>query len=235
MKALMGFVPRRYDPGIIEALALAGVFAPDLSPAGRDAALADAAAWLNRGDPEARWTVVFGADGTVVVERLWRGVTDHHVIEASFLVSAEARKLARLAQENAAIYAGPVNLVKGSTSEPEAEPEAAADEAEDDGPGAQAPRAAVVQGAITRPTQLLEAVLIAGRKGLSIQRYKGLGEMNASQLWETTLDANARTLLQVRVNHADDADDMFSRLMGDLVEPRREFIQDNALDAEVDI
>jgi DNA gyrase subunit B len=82
---------------------------------------------------------------------------------------------------------------------------------------------------ITSATALLAAVLAAGKKGVGIQRYKGLGEMNPDQLWETTLDPEARTLLQVRVNHGDEAEQIFSTLMGDVVEPRRDFIQANAL------
>jgi DNA gyrase subunit B len=83
--------------------------------------------------------------------------------------------------------------------------------------------------AVHSPSELLDAVFAAGRKGISMQRYKGLGEMNPSQLWETTLDTNARTLLQVKVRESDQADDMFTRLMGDVVEPRRDFIRENAL------
>ena len=82
---------------------------------------------------------------------------------------------------------------------------------------------------VTRPSELLDAVLAAGRKGLCIQRYKGLGEMNAEQLWETTLDPSNRSLLRVEADQADVADEIFTRLMGDVVEPRREFIQENAL------
>ena len=88
--------------------------------------------------------------------------------------------------------------------------------------------------AINSPSQLVDAVTAAGAKGMNMQRYKGLGEMNPDQLRETTLDPNARSLLQVSVTHADTADELFSKLMGDVVEPRRDFITENALDAEVD-
>jgi len=232
LRNLMGFVPRRYDPAVIEALALAGALEPGLAGNQLDAALARTAQWLDRADKEARWTAHIADDGSVHVDRVWRGVTDNHTIEAAFLAGAEARKLARLAQENIEVYAGPVNLVKGS-AEAEPEPEVAA---ETDEEAESTPMRRPVEGAITRPTQLLDAVLAAGRKGLSIARYKGLGEMNAEQLWETTLDPNNRALLQVKVEDADVTDEIFTRLMGDVVEPRREFIQENALNvANLDI
>ncbi len=147
----------------------------------------------------------------------------------AFLISAEARKLDALAKEQAATYARPATLRtlrKGAQVEAEpavgsGEGEDAAEQAEADTKGKPVP--------ITRPSELLDAVLAAGRKGLSIQRYKGLGEMNAEQLWETTLDPSNRSLLRVEVAQADVADEIFTRLMGDVVEPRREFIQDNAL------
>jgi DNA gyrase subunit B len=85
------------------------------------------------------------------------------------------------------------------------------------------------------PVGLIEAVMAAGRKGVTLQRYKGLGEMNPDQLWETTLDTNARSLLQVGIKEIDEADNLFTTLMGETVDDRKAFIQDNALSASVDV
>jgi DNA gyrase subunit B len=234
LRSLMGFVPRRYDPAIVEALALAGALAPDLSREARSAALTRAARRLDMSDPEARWSASLTPEGNVEVERLWRGVTDHHKIEGSFLTSAEARKLARIAGERADGYDEPAHLVR-IDAEAAVEAEPVSEDESDDADTAPA-RPTAVAGAITRPSQLLDAVLAAGRKGLSISRYKGLGEMNPEQLWETTLDPDNRILLQVKVEDADVTDEIFTRLMGDVVEPRREFIQENALNvANLDV
>ena len=224
----MGFVPRKYDYRLVEALALAGALDPNMTPGQRRTALENAAGQLQMGDTEAQWSAELRDDGTIVFLRAWRGVTDAHLIEPGFVGSAEARKLHKLAQENVETYAAPSRLVRAG--EMEEEPAAETDEdAETEAP-------VQIDGAITRPVELLNAVLAAGRKGLSTSRYKGLGEMNAEQLWETTLDPENRELLQVKVEDADVTDEIFTRLMGDVVEPRREFIQDNALNvANLDV
>ena len=234
LRDLMAFVPKRYDTTIIEALALAGALDPALTDDTRIAALARGAEWLNRGDPEARWTAQIAAEGGYLVQLLWRGVTDHHVIEPGFLISQEARRLHRLAAEQAEAYEGKARLVRSAATT--AEPVEPVDAADDETPAPAPVRASATGDAIGRPSQLLDAVFAAGRKGLSIQRYKGLGEMNADQLWETTLDPDHRTLLQVKIEDADVTDEILTRLMGDVVEPRREFIQDNALNvANLDV
>jgi DNA gyrase subunit B len=228
MRTLMRYAPRKYDPALIEALAINGALKPDLTKDRRAQAIARVAEWLNSGDPEATWTGELSAEGGYLLKRLWRGVTDAHVIEPSFLVSAEARKLDALAMEQAAAYGKPLTLRTLKKGAAEQEPTLGTGEGEE----AAEQVAADTKGkpvTITRPSELLDAVLAAGRKGLSIQRYKGLGEMNAEQLWETTLDPSNRSLLRVEVAQADVADEIFTRLMGDVVEPRREFIQDNAL------
>jgi DNA gyrase subunit B len=138
--------------------------------------------------------------------RTRRGVTERIVLDELLTHSADARRLAERAARLSETFSGSATFRRRERSQ-------------------------TVRG----PLDLVAAVFDAGRRGLTIQRYKGLGEMNPEQLWETTLDSTARTLLKVKVAHADDDDDMFTRLMGDLVEPRRDFIQENALDAEVDV
>ncbi|MBO9581797.1 MAG: DNA topoisomerase (ATP-hydrolyzing) subunit B [Sphingobium sp.] len=236
MRTLMRHVPRRYDYSIVEALALAGALAPDLLPDTRETAFERAIRWIDAADGEGGWTGRVTGDGSYHLERLVRGVTDHHIIEAPFLHSQEARKLDALAREQAESYAQSSRLItaRGAAQAAAAQAEDATPEEQDELPATSAVSA---KGAlITRPSELLDAVLAAGRKGLSISRYKGLGEMNPEQLWETTLDPDNRSMLRVEIEQADVADEIFTRLMGDVVEPRREFIQDNALNvANLDV
>ena len=148
---------------------------------------------------ERGWVVGADASG-LTLGRTVRGVRETHTLDASALRSADARVLADLAGLLAARFATPAKL-----------------KLEKD----------VVE--VAGPASAFERILAQGRRGLSIQRFKGLGEMNPDQLWKTTLDPVARTLLQVKVGDAEDAAQVFSTLMGDVVEPRREFIVGNAL------
>jgi DNA gyrase subunit B len=228
MRTLMRYVPRRYDPTMVEALAMSGVLDPSLSNEARGVLLETVVRGLDAADADARWSASVTEEGSIQFKRVWRGVTDHHIIEAAFLGSAEARKLHALAAEQGpeqgGAFAQTAKLVSTKAAAA-AQAEADAAEEEDDAP------VTVGKGEtmVARPSQLLDAILLAGRKGLAISRYKGLGEMNAEQLWETTLDPQNRSMLRVEIEQADVADEIFTRLMGDVVEPRREFIQDNAL------
>jgi DNA gyrase subunit B len=198
MRTLMGYIPHRYDRNVVEAVALSGGLDTAIvdDPAALERAAAAISERLNRGDEEGEWAAQPAQEGGYHVSRLYRGVSDHYLIDRALIVSAEARKLHALAIEGTGPYAAAAKLESRT---------------------------------INTPSDLLDAVLEAGRKGLSIQRYKGLGEMNADQLWETTLDPANRSLLRVEISQADLADEIFTKLMGDVVEPRRAFIQENAL------
>jgi DNA gyrase subunit B len=155
---------------------------------------------------ERGWVGRFTEGQGFLFERTVRGVKDVAIIDDALLGSADARKLDEYAAKLQEAYPRPGTLRRKDS-----------------------------ETTIHGPVSLFEAVTDAGREGVKLQRYKGLGEMNPSQLWETTLDTNERSLLQVKIKEVDEADDIFTKLMGDVVEPRREFIQDNSLSANVDV
>ena len=192
------------NPAVVEQSAIAGALDPGIL-SDRDRAKEAAGYIAKRLDelypkPERGWKAAPLADGGLEFTRSLRGVAERHVIDGAVIRSAEARRINALWRELQATYLEHGKLVAKDGTR-----------------------------TITGPMALTDAVMELGRKGTTIQRYKGLGEMNPEQLWETTLDPGARALLQVRVSHADEAEDVFSTLMGEVVEPRREFIQANAL------
>ncbi len=158
-------------------------------------------------EPERGWTFLADQDGGLAFKRRLRGITESHTIDATLIRSTDCHRLDAMKADLVEIYRQPGTFVSKDR-----------------------------EIRINGPMGLAKAVMEIGSKGLDIQRYKGLGEMQAEQLWKTTLDPNARTLLQVKVTHADEAEEVFSTLMGDLVEPRRDFIQANALNvANLDV
>ncbi len=207
--ALDGFPPH-YPHFVLEQAAIAGALNPDvLNDKNKAAAAATYIAQrLDHLSDEAErgWHGEPTDDGGLKFWREVRGVRETVAIDGSLIASADARKLDKLAVDLQTTYLKAGKLVRKEDSRE-----------------------------VFSPTGLLNAVFEWGKKGMALQRYKGLGEMNPEQLWETTLDENARTLLRVKVEHADEADDLFAKLMGEVVEPRREFIQDNALNAALDV
>ncbi|HAA91987.1 MAG TPA: DNA gyrase subunit B, partial [Rhodospirillaceae bacterium] len=192
---------------VVEQSAVAGALSPAILDDEKTAA--DAANYVATrldalADPlEKGWTGEPSADGGLLFQRTLRGITQKYVIDGDLIRSRDGRSLDAIAGAMQKIY-GQFATLKTKSEDLR----------------------------IEGPATLIENLTEIGRKGLSFQRYKGLGEMNPEQLWETTMDVNARVLLQVKINHVDDASEVFSTLMGDLVEPRRDFIQSNALSVE---
>ncbi|MEM0921693.1 MAG: DNA topoisomerase (ATP-hydrolyzing) subunit B [Pseudomonadota bacterium] len=207
LKAILMMFPTSYPRFLLEQAAIEGALGADFTTRpGVAAEVAQSiAARLDRLAPETErgWEGSAMADGGLRFSRILRGVAETRVIDAFALRSAEARNLGQLSQELRETYDRPATLIRKDREAP-----------------------------VRAPSELLDLVMAEGERGLTLQRYKGLGEMNPDQLWETTLDPEARTLLQVRIDHIAEADEIFTKLMGDVVEPRRQFIQENALNVE---
>ncbi|MCK8463336.1 DNA topoisomerase (ATP-hydrolyzing) subunit B [Aliiroseovarius sp. S1339] len=197
--------PTHYPRNILEQAALAGAFDPGRVDADLQAVAESVAARLDKVavEYERGWQGRITQDHGIRLARILRGVEEIRTLDGAVLRSGEARRLSSVSKDTRDVYRDSSTLLRKE-------------------------REILVQG----PIDLLQAILAEGEKGLTLQRYKGLGEMNPGQLWETTLDPEARTLLQVKVDDLADADDLFTKLMGDIVEPRREFIQQNALSVE---
>jgi len=201
--------PTHYPQTILEQAAIAGAFVQGAADTDLQG-VADRVAQrldLVAEEYEKGWTGRITQDRGIRLSRVLRGVEEVRTLDGGVLRSAEARRLGGYTEALQEIYRSRAELIRRERAVP-----------------------------VFGPLGLLETILEEGEKGLSLQRYKGLGEMNPDQLWETTLDPEARTLLQVRVEDLAEADDLFTKLMGDVVEPRREFIQSNALSvANLDI
>ena len=205
VKALISGIPQRYNHALVETVALLGGLDVELcdDSAKRKALAEQVAKRLNDLAPsedESGWVGDITEEGGYSFTQEVRGVTDYHEIDAHLLETQEARNLHKQMKDIQEMFSGPVTIARRDEK--------------------------IIVG---RPIELLDQLLTFGRKGIYTQRYKGLGEMNPEQLWETTLDPEIRTLLRVRISEADTADEIFSKLMGDVVEERRAFIQDNAL------
>jgi DNA gyrase subunit B len=204
-RRILDAFPTNYPRGILEQAALAGAFDAGQADADLQAVADTVARRLNliAAEYEKGWIGRITQDHGIRLARVLRGVEELRTLDGAVLRSGEARRLSAASQDTRDIYRNEARLVRKD-------------------------REQMVYG----PIDLLKSILAEGEKGLSLQRYKGLGEMNPEQLWETTLDPDARTLLQVKVDDLAEADDIFTKLMGDVVEPRREFIQQNALNVE---
>ena len=204
-KRILEAFPTHYPRNILEQAALAGAFEQGRADADLQGVADDVARRLDQVavEYERGWQGRITQDHGIRLARVLRGVEEIRTLDGAVLRSGESRRLGGLAVDQQGTYRDPAQLVRRD-------------------------RTTEIHG----PTELLKAILEEGEKGLALQRYKGLGEMNPEQLWETTLDPEARTLLQVKIDDLADADDLFTKLMGDVVEPRREFIQQNALSVE---